>query len=85
MQQWLAVDGVVARDVDLGADINGWLRTEEDYNSMQRDGDSTRSWRGFAVKSLAHRPREGWDTVAVRRWYSWATRRWQVLYLLEKH
>jgi len=85
MQQWLAVDGVVARDVDLGADLNGWLRTEEDYNSMQRDGDSTRSWRGFAVKSLAHRPREGWDTVAVRRWYSWATRRWQVLYLLEKH
>jgi hypothetical protein len=84
MTQWLRSPGVEARDIDLGADINGWLRTAEDYNSLQRPGDDTRSWRGHATKALAHRGRAGWDIVAVRQWRSLATGKLQNLYVLEK-
>jgi hypothetical protein len=84
MTQWLSRPGVEARDIDLGADLNGWLRTAEDYNSLQRPGDETRSWRGHATKALAHRGRAGWDIVAVRQWRSWATGKLQNLYVLEK-
>ncbi|MBT4691722.1 MAG: hypothetical protein HOB73_00070, partial [Planctomycetaceae bacterium] len=84
MTQWLSIPGVEARDIDLGADLNGWLRTAEDYNSLQRPGDETRSWRGHATKALAHRGRAGWDIVAVRQWRSWTTGKLQNLYVLEK-
>jgi hypothetical protein len=84
MTQWLRIPGVEARDIDLGADLNGWLRTAEDYNSLQRLGDETRSWRGHATKALAHRGRAGWDIVAVRQWRSLATGKLQNLYVLEK-
>ncbi|MGY8733446.1 MAG: glycosyltransferase family 39 protein [Pirellulales bacterium] len=84
MTQWLRSPGVEARDIDLGADINGWLRTAEDYNSLQRSGDDTRSWRGHATKALAHQGRAGWDIVAVRQWRSWSTGKLQNLYVLEK-
>ena len=84
MTQWLSRPGVEARDIDLGADLNGWLRTAEDYNSLQRPGDETRSWRGHATKALAHRGRAGWDIVAVRQWRSLATGKLQNLYVLEK-
>ena len=84
MTQWLDSPGVEAQDIDLGADLNGWLRTAEDYNSRQRAGDETRSWRGHATKALAHRSRAGWDIAARRRWRSLATGKWQTLYVLEK-
>ena len=84
MTEWRNSPGVEAHDIDLGADFNGWLRTAEDYHSLQRPGDETRSWRGHATKALAHRDRVGWDIVAVRRWRSWATGKLQKLYVLEK-
>ena len=84
MTKWLNSPAVEARDIDLGADFNGWLRTAEDYDSLQRPGDETRSWRGHATKALAHRERVGWDIVGVRKWRSLATGKIQELYLLEK-
>jgi hypothetical protein len=84
MTKWLNSPGVEAHDIDLGADFNGWLRTAEDYDSLQRPGDATRSWRGHATKALAHRGRAGWDIVGVRKWRSLATGKLQNLYVLEK-
>jgi hypothetical protein len=84
MTKWLNSPEVEAHDIDLGADFNGWLRTVEDYDSLQRLGDETRSWRGHATKALAHRERAGWDVVGVRKWRSLATGKMQELYVLEK-
>ena len=72
------------QDIDVGMDLNGWLRTTEDYASLQRDGDDTRSWRGLATHALAHRPRVGWKVIGTRTWYSWAAEAEQRLLLLQK-
>lgn len=84
MLEWLEVDGLRPQDIDVGADLNGWLRTTEDYASFQREGDETRSWRGLATHALAHRPRRGWKVIGTRTWYSWAVEAEQTLLLLEK-
>ena len=65
-------------------DLNGWLRTSEDYASRQREGDLTRSWRGLAIYALAHRPRKGWSVIGQRSWLSWAVETDQYLLLLKK-
>ena len=84
MSVWLEEDGLHPRDIDLGMDLNGWLRTTEDYGSLQREGDETRSWRGLAKYALAHRPRRGWKVIGARTWYSWAVESEQTLLVLEK-
>ena len=83
MEAWLD-QGLRPQDIDVGADLNGWLRTAEDYESMQREGDDTRSWRGLATHTLAHRPRRGWKVIGTRTWYSWAVETEQTLLLLKK-
>jgi len=83
MEAWLD-QGLRPQDIDVGADLNGWLRTAEDYESKQRIGDDTRSWRGLATHALAHRPRRGWKVIGTRTWYSWAVEAEQMLLLLEK-
>ena len=77
-------EGLRPQDIDVGMDLNGWLRTTEDYASMQREGDDTRSWRGLATHALAHRPRPGWKVIGTRTWYSWAVEAEQILLILKK-
>ena len=84
MTLWLEDDHLRPQDIDVGMDLNGWLRTTEDYASLQRDGDDTRSWRGLATHALAHRPRVGWKVIGTRTWYSWAAEAEQRLLLLQK-
>ena len=84
LADWLEKDNLRPQDIDLGMDFNGWLRTTEDYGSLQREGDETRSWRGLAKYALAHRPRQGWKVIGTRTWYSWAVDSEQTLLLLEK-
>lgn len=84
MVRWLEEDGLRPQDIDVGMDLNGWLRTTEDYASTQRSGDETRSWRGLATYALAHRPRKGWKVIGTRTWYSWATEAKQTILLLQK-
>ena len=83
MVAWLD-EGLRPQDIDVGMDLNGWLRTTEDYASMQREGDDTRSWRGLATHALAHRPRQGWKVIGTRTWYSWAVEAEQILLILKK-
>ncbi|MBL99465.1 MAG: hypothetical protein CMM06_07195 [Rhodopirellula sp.] len=84
MHQWLSEEGLRPQDIDVGMDLNGWLRTSEDYASRQREGDLTRSWRGLATYALAHRPRKGWSVIGQRSWLSWAVETDQYLLLLKK-
>ena len=85
MQQWIE-RGIKDEHLDAGADLNGWLLSEHDPNTMQRDGDLTRSWRGFARFCILHRSEapEGWVEDGQRNWFSWATMSEQTMYMYRK-
>ena len=84
MEAWLIQEKLEPKDIDVGMDLNGWLRTTEDYASLPREGDTTRSWRGLASHALAHRPHKGWKVIGQRRWFSWAVETQQYLLLLRR-
>ena len=85
MHAWIE-RGIKDEHLDAGADLNGWLLSEHDPDTMQRAGDLTRSWRGFARYCILHRSEapEGWVEDGQRSWFSWATMSEQTMYMYRK-
>lgn len=85
MHAWIE-RGIEDKHIDAGADLNGWLLSDHDPNTMQREGDETRSWRGYSQFAILHSDQAptGWEKESERTWYSWATLSEQTMYLYRK-
>ena len=76
--------GSEPRQIDGGIEANAWMRLDEDPRSMNREGDDSKSWSGFATRSIATGPRVGWEEVGRLPWRSWASGQREELLILRK-
>lgn len=72
VEAWLA-EGLAAEEIDGGRDINAWLRSAEDYQTLPRPGDTTTWWNGRARVALAIGPRDDWKEIGRLKWRAWAS------------